>query len=254
MTEVDDVDLQKLYERLRRMPTASSIPYSLPVLFTGDPCTATIATVGLNPVIDEAGRPSGGGGRFETLRTLGVASRGSLSDSHCATAIESMRNYFQRGGASDPWYRGLRHVLRGMGYDYESYETGTAVHLDLVQEPTKLKWSELKVKYPQEAAALLSLDRGFLQWQVEHFPFKVLVCDGKTSFDEVSRLTSATANTEGSMGRRKWYAGTIRLRGRDLGLVGWNIPLFKAALDATSGGNLGRLLQTALASRQANGR
>jgi hypothetical protein len=43
------IDRARLYERLRRAPSASTVPGSLPVLFFGDLFSARVATVGLNP-------------------------------------------------------------------------------------------------------------------------------------------------------------------------------------------------------------
>jgi hypothetical protein len=73
--------------RLRTAPVPSTVPGSLPVLYFGDLLAASIATVGLNPSRQEYLSPEGEeldgpARRFETLRSLGVSSRTSLSDEH----------------------------------------------------------------------------------------------------------------------------------------------------------------------------
>ncbi len=70
----------RLYERLRRPPSPSSVHGSLPVLAFGDLFKAGIATVGLNPsrreFLDNHGRElDGPKRRFETLGSLGARDR-----------------------------------------------------------------------------------------------------------------------------------------------------------------------------------
>ena len=74
---------ERLYARLRRSPSRSTVRGALPVLFFGDIFTARVATVGLNPsdqeYLDSHGTELDGvKRRFETLASLGAGDRASL--------------------------------------------------------------------------------------------------------------------------------------------------------------------------------
>src|SRR5712692_8114276 len=92
--------LPALRGRLRRAPSRSTVPGSLPVLFFGDLFTARIATLGLNPSDQEYLTPSvyeliGASRRFETLTSLGAQDRALLTVDQCDRAVERMRDYFR---------------------------------------------------------------------------------------------------------------------------------------------------------------
>src|SRR5262245_7830537 len=100
---------RRLYERLRRPPSRSSVPGSLPVLFFGDLPAARAVTVGLNPswqeYLDRSGRElNGAGRRFETLQSLTAPDRPSLSDDQCNRAIQTMHSYYQPGKPVYGWF------------------------------------------------------------------------------------------------------------------------------------------------------
>src|SRR5437660_457287 len=107
--------LERLCGRLRRPPSQSSVPGSLPVLFFGDLFCARVATVGINPSLQEYLDPDGqelqgDARRFETLSSLGASDRPSLSPEQAAQAIERMRGYFQPGKPVYKWFRPLAQV------------------------------------------------------------------------------------------------------------------------------------------------
>jgi hypothetical protein len=220
---------ETLHARLRRPPSPSTVPGSLPVLFFGDPATASVATVGINPSLREYLASKGGrelndhSQRFETLRSLGTADRASLTADNCDTAVRRMMGYFQPGR---PWYTGwfqpLVDLLRGMG---AGYEEGTAVHLDVVQEATDPTWSDLKKERPAEAEALLAADGPFLRWLLNTYSFRLVVCNGRTPLDCVHRLVVARVRERGETGNLKWSVATADVDGRRLAVVGWNLPL-----------------------------
>jgi hypothetical protein len=99
---VQDTRRAKLYERLRRSPSVSTVPGSLPVLFFGDLFTAEVATVGLNPsdqeyLTKDGLLRDGPRQRFATIHSLRAENRASLSDDQCAEAIQWMRSYYDTG-------------------------------------------------------------------------------------------------------------------------------------------------------------
>jgi hypothetical protein len=232
-----------LHERLRRAPTPSAVPGSLPVLFFGDLLAASVATVGLNPsdreYLDKTGRELvGPDRRFETLRSLGAADRASLTDEQCQRAIDRMRAYYRPGRPVYSWFRSLDRVVSGMGL---SYESGGVVHLDLVQEATHPTWSGLG---STELAELRSADEPFLRWQLEAFPLTVALCNGRTVFEGVLRMTGARMVNTGKIARLNWYVAVANMSAkRTLAVVGWNIPLARpTGLDKDGHVALGRML------------
>lgn len=246
---IDRSTTDRLYARLRREPLPHTVRGSLPVLSFGDPDSAQVATVGLNPsdqeYLDNDGRElTGVRRRFETLSSLGATGRSALTDEQCARALETMRAYFQPGKPVYPWFRPLDRVARAMGY---AYDLGQVVHLDLVQEATKPKWSALQREFEEEVRVARKSDGDFLRWQIETSRLQVLVCNGRTVYDGVRRLLGADALQEDEgldvgAGRR-WYVGRAAIAGRTVALLGWNRPLAQApGLTADTLEALGRLL------------
>src|SRR6266852_2989788 len=195
-----------LAARLRKAASRSSVPASLPVLFFGDLPAARIVTVGLNPskheYLDQSGgQLQGSRRRFETLTSLGAASRETLSDHQVERALRTMRSYFHPGMPVHSWFSPLDRVLKPLG---ASYGTGSAAHLDLVQEATNPTWSQLSKEQPLEAEALLQADLPFLQWEIESFTLNVLICNGTTAFDNVVRLLNGRVVETGKLKRITW--------------------------------------------------
>jgi hypothetical protein len=244
--ERDAAVLAGLYARLRRPPTAHTVAGALPVLFFGDLFAAEIATIGLNPsdheYVDQSGvELTGERRRFETLTSLGGASRSALTDDQCARAVETMRTYYQREERIYSWFRGLFRVLEAMGY---SYRPGQVAHLEIVQEATRPAWAELERTAPLETKALFASDREFLRWQLRNFMPRAVVCNGRTVFDEARLLVErGRIVSSGELGRLTWYVGLGLSGGRPIGLAGWNLPLVRAtALGAEGERELGRTL------------
>ena len=100
MSDPQRTDL--MHTRLRRAPSRSSVPGSLPVLFFGDLFQARAVTVGLNPsdreYVDRSGNELEGAlRRFETMASLGAAARDALTADQCERAIATMRDYYGPG-------------------------------------------------------------------------------------------------------------------------------------------------------------
>ena len=232
-----------LHERLRRPPSCSTVPDSLPVLFFGDLFTARAATIALNPSYQEYLDPDGSEldgvrRRFETLASLEAVDRQSLSCEQCARAIATMRGYFAPGKpVYSKWFRSITEVLLGLGF---RYDLGQAAHLDLVQEATKPTWSGLA---PDERQALLAADEPFLRWQLETFPLDLVICNGRTTFDAVRGMTEARIVGCGTMALITWFVALAERPGRTMGVVGWNRSLQRpTGLGKQGHLELGRLL------------
>lgn len=242
-----DPDVEKgLLERLRRGPSASSVPGSLPVLFFGDILRAKAATVGLNPSIreylDEKGLElTGDERRFETLSSLGAEDRMSLTDEKAWRAIGGMRGYYQ-GNVYAGWFSRMGRVLEGGGHDYKR----DAVHLDLVQEATDPTWSALGRANREEHDALREQDLPFLRWLIETFPLRLLLADGKTALNGVAEITGADLVPVDRLGKLDVYAGTAYLGDREVMVGGWNLTLARGGLSAEQDRRLGKMIGDAL--------
>ena len=216
-----------LHTRLRQASATHSVTGSLPVLFFGDLFTASIATIGLNPsdlaMVDKHGTELSGKKRqFETLSSFDITDRSKLTEDQCAHACALMRAYFEPGKPKSSWFNPLDKLTRGMGF---SYDAGQVVHLDLVQEATRPTWSTLEAG---ERAQLRDTDAPFLRWQLEQFPLRLLVCNGRTVYDNVLNLLSARELDSGKRDGRKWYVGQASVKDRLIAIIGWNIPLAQA--------------------------
>ena len=222
----------ELFRRLRRAPSASSVPGSLPILCFGDYTTARVATVALNPSNQEyttapskafpAGQLLGGTSqRFATLESLGVANREELTDAQCEEALTWMRNYFRGGERVYRYFGHIQRFLEGAGYDLMR---GAALHLDLVQEATFPVWRRLQ---PKERDGLLAADVAFLKWQLNWLPLEAVFCNGRTAGEHVGSALAVTVREEGTdaAGKLRWWIGTGIARGQAIPVAWWNIPL-----------------------------
>jgi len=247
---VADVNITaRLHERLRRSLSRSTVAGSLPVLFFGDLFTATAATIGINPsfreYLDRSGHElDGASRRFETLTSLGAADRLSLTDEQCQRAVGTMRRYFDLGRpVYDDWFGPIGFVLRGMAL---RYETGAVAHLDLVQEATRQTWSDFAKAAPEQAAALLRDDEVFFRWQLETFPLRLVVCNGRTALEATRRVLGAPIERSGQFERVTWSVGSGSAGGRAVRVAGWNLALARAGLLPHEQIRLGQKLAAAL--------
>lgn len=239
---MNDERERSLRSRLRREPSPSTVPGTLPVLFFGDLFSAEVATVGLNPSDQEYTDRhgvllTGSKQRFATLASLGATKRGELTDEQCDEAVRVMRAYYHPDKPVYGWFAALGRVIGGLG---ASLQDGTAAHLDLVQEATHPTWSAL----PQhERSRLLAEDLPFLEWEIRAFPLRAVICTGKTASDHVRARLGVDVEETGEMARIRWWIGRAHVDGRDVGFAGWNYPLARpTGLGADGEKELGKLL------------
>jgi hypothetical protein len=240
---------EKLYARLRQAPSESTVLKSLPVPFFGDPTTARVATVAINPSVAEFWHTDRrernyGNRRFETLTSLRVTDRDLLTAAHCDAALRRMTEYFLPGSPWNiDWFPPLMRCLKGMGV---SYEAGEAVHLDVVQEATDPVW---KYVGRSEQERLLAADGPFLLWLVGAFDFRVLLCNGALPFKTIQELLGVRVSAPTKTGELKWSVGTVELNGRRLAVAGWDLPLAwerRTGLGPGGEAKLGRVLAAAV--------
>src|SRR6202022_112987 len=138
--------------------------------------------------------------------------RDSLSDAQADLAIETMGAYFQPGKPVYSWFGHLERIVSGVG---AAFGTGSAAHLDLVQEATNPTWSILAKERPSEAEALLKADLPFLRWEIETFPIRLVLCNGRSAFDRVVSLLQATIGRCGTAKRVTRWTAKASAGGRD---------------------------------------
>ena len=243
--------LDALTDRLRWDAVRATVPGSLPVLFFGDLSRAAVATIGINPSRQEyhsrmGVELSGPDRRFESLSSLGVADRRSLSPSLGAQAMRTMTAYFAPGKPVYHWVQPLVRVMSRFG---ASFTNGDVAHLDLVQEATDPVWTGLRSVDRGSASALLQRDLPFLHWEIEMFPLRTLVCTSATVQRHVLPMVNARVIKQGKMARLTWSVAIGWVAGRAVGVVGWNIPLKRpAGLDNDGQHALGAILKRELAT------
>jgi hypothetical protein len=238
--------IESLADRLRWQPSSATVPGSLPVLFFGNLSNASTATIGINPSRQEFLSPSGielngPDRRFETLSSLGVSKRSSLSNSHVDKAVRTMAAYFEPSKPVYNWFQPLNRLMEGFGMPFTS---GRAAHLDLVQEATDPVWSGYYTVDRVSAKALLQRDLNFLRWEIETFPLKTLICTSATVQRHVLPMLNARIVKGGTLARLKWFVAIGSVSDRDVSVVGWNIPLKRpTGLDNGGQRELGVLLR-----------
>lgn len=176
-----------LLRRAARQPPAECgvVDGSTPVVSFGHPLSASVATLGINPssgeFLDRNGTLlDGAERRLATLDSLGVADYAELDDSLAAMIVDDCAAYFERRPYR--WFTPLDGILRAsLGV---SYFEASACHLDLVQWATDPLWGKLS---DVAQARLLTDDRPFLSEQLQAEHYRVVVVNGRTALDWVSR-------------------------------------------------------------------
>jgi hypothetical protein len=197
------------------------VPGSTPVVAFGDVRSARVATLGLNPSrieFEQRGAELDGPlRRFETLRSLGVA---SLDDAPHAMVLRVWRrcnNYFH--GNPYSWFNRLEEVLNAVG---ASYFAGTACHLDLSQWATDPTWNGLPAETRER---LVADDAAFLLTQLRSEPITLLLLNGKGVINAFRSVLGGHVEAAGQVTDR---SVTTRFCGGTIGVtrvVGWSTNL-----------------------------
>lgn len=197
ISSTSDAQLEILRKMVNFIPekllhTLDVINWAAPVPYFGDPCKATIATVGLNPsdrefVSAEGAELTGSLRRFHTLTSLGLTSWNELTPAQLESIHTSCTEYFSRN-PYDAWFRPLDLLLRGTNDSFYS-SMFHACHLDLVPYATSIKWAFLK---PYQRELLLTTSAIFLGQVLKYSPIKILVLNGKTVVDNFERATDVS--------------------------------------------------------------
>ena len=198
------------------------LPGSTPVVAFGDPSTARVATLGLNPSRIEfevdGVELDGTKRRFETLRSLGIE---SLEDAQTATierVLARCNDYFA-GNPYRRWFDQLEPILNAVQV---SYYDGSACHLDLSQWATDPTWNELDGGIRQR---LIADGAPFLAEQLRNEMIELLLLNGRAVINGFATALGAqlsqVATVDGGRTTTAFYAGRYeRVR-----VIGWSTNL-----------------------------
>ncbi len=160
------------------------VPVSLPVTSFGDPNTARVATISINPSVVEfcANTPESPvlpahKKRFVDRETLGIGMHDIPTIEQARRVLQSNHDYFKTNPYH--WFNALEQwILKPLN---ASYFDGSATHLDLVQWATKPVWSGIENE--DVKTRLIEQDIQFLASLLEQKRFDLLLLNGRTVFD-----------------------------------------------------------------------
>jgi hypothetical protein len=187
---------ETLIAMVRRLPPTGApvVPGSPPVVAFGNPQSATVATLGINPshreFTENGSLLSGNDRRLATLESLSADRLDQLTDEQVARVVADCANYFHRRPYRR-WFDPLDRLLQastGCGY----YE-GTACHLDLVQWATDPTWTHIA----DADIRRVLLDDGVphLTTQLVQDNLRLVLLNGRQVLNQV-RATGLTTLTE----------------------------------------------------------
>ncbi len=180
----------------RAAPGELIVPRSTPVVAFGDPRTATVATLGINPSLWEyygQDKAVPGGKyfltrnlrRLPTLDVLGLDSMRDATSQQVRAVVEGCAAYFERNPYWR-WFRVLQRLLAASTVGRYSYLNKGACHLDLVQWATDPIWGDLT---PAVKTELLEEGVPHLRRQLEHHQsIQVVLLNGITAIQQATAV------------------------------------------------------------------
>lgn len=202
---------------------------SLPVVSFGDPSTAYVASLSLNPswgeFLDKRRQwAPDGQQRLPALAALRDVPPQDLTDLQVAAVLADCREYFAPDRRPFMGYFGvLDRFLRKTGAGI--YFDGSACHLDLVQWATDPVWSDLKKLSPGTCELLIKRDREFLAWQLAHENIRVVLCNGRSVVEAVDTAGIAAMEQVGTLHYGVDGRSTVKVhvgQANGVTFLGWN--------------------------------
>jgi hypothetical protein len=185
-------------ERLNagRVPRRPLLRWGCPIPYFGDPTSAWVATVGINPSSREfVGKTglalSGVEQRLPTLDSLGLASWDEMHSSHIRAVAGACRTYFVRNPYIS-WFRPLETIVSGGDASFFGSDP-SACHLDLIPYATRQRWGILP---PATQQALLRSCEDALGLLLREFPIEILVLNGRTVVKHFEEITNSRLSAE----------------------------------------------------------
>jgi hypothetical protein len=189
-----------LIERIMRpVPRdAHIVPVSFPITSFGDPSSARVATLSINPSVIEYTKlfrghailPVGAK-RLIDRETLNLGQLEIPSLEQSRAILDGNHAYF-RNNPYFQWFKWLQDwVLSPIG---ASFHDGSAVHLDLVQWATDPVWSKIPDK--DVRSKLIADDLPFLKQLLELTNFDALYLNGRTVYETIKKTSLFDVQTE----------------------------------------------------------
>ena len=172
-------------EFVRRLPPEDTpvIPLATPVIAFGDPHTARVATIGINPsareFVENGRLLAGPARRLATLPSLGAERLDELTDAQAEEVLQDCASYFSRNPYRQ-WFDQLEGLI-GLACD-ASYYAGSACHLDLVPWATDPVWGRVDASARER---LLADGVPRLRSQLNRCAFDVVLLNGRGVIEEV---------------------------------------------------------------------
>lgn len=173
----------------QRLIDSNVIPWACPVPFFGNPESAEIATLSLNPsnreFVDATGDElTSFSRRFPTLASLQLGSWACAAQEHHELIYEACCNYFSRA-PYDTWFKPLDYLISGSSASFY-FPSYNACHLDLVAYATYSKWSELSTL---QRGTLLEHSIGTLGSILERTRISRIVVNGSAVMKALSAVS-----------------------------------------------------------------
>jgi len=191
------------------------LPDSTAVISFGNPNTARVATLGINPSHGEFANTN-----LRRLSDFEVTTPSDLSVAQAREVAHACYNYFT-SAKPYKWFKSMEEfaVLPSGA----SYYNGTACHLDLSPWATKPIWKELPLDVREQ---LLEADTGFLRDQLREHAFEAILVNGRQALEvfqeEFTELEFVTSIPHSAGKKSSVYVGHLGATP----VVGWslNIP------------------------------
>lgn len=218
-----------LSEMVRRPTPDDSfvVPGSTPVIAFGDPRTARVATLGINPsgveFLGAGSMLTGSDRRLATLESLGAESTETLTSPQVDAVIDACAAYFSRNPYLK-WFRPLDTLLQDALK--VQYADGTACHLDIVQWATEPVWG----KIPDGTVKTRLLDEGapHLKKLLDHSAIEVVIVNGAAVWDQLAAtgITTTVDDVDTLKYGNDGKSTALRIgEGSGVRFIGWTLNL-----------------------------
>lgn len=221
-----------LLRRIMKSPPISEYitPGSTPVVAFGNPMTAKVATIGINPssreFLDAKGNLlSEDNRRLADFAYLGIKSHSEIDRSVARRVLDESNSYFQRAESVYQWFEPLqKYVLDPVK---ASFRESTAAHLDLVQWSTAPVWGAIKDAKAREL--LIQDDIRFLGEMLNEGSYQVVFMNGSTVVKTLEKFGLVEIQQAGwtplGKGTKQSALWKGRVVGSDSICLGWSLNL-----------------------------
>lgn len=221
-----------LLKRIMKAPPIKEYitPGSTPVVAFGNPMTAKVATIGINPssreFLDAKGNLlSEENRRLADFAYLGIKSHSEIDESVARRVLEESNSYFRRDESVYQWFEPLqKYVLDPVN---ASFRDSTASHLDLVQWSTAPVWGAIKDSKARNL--LIQDDIRFLGEMLSAASYKTVFMNGSTVVKTLEKFGLVEIEQDGwtplGKGTKKSALWKGRVIGSDAICLGWSLNL-----------------------------